>query len=211
MDFLIEFITELILEGTFELSKNKKTPKWLRYPLIILVSLFFIAIILIIFITGYLALKEIPLLGIFLILLSLIFSVLSINKFKTTYIKRNPNSQYSKLWTDFIEQICTQKIEFLNEIQKNAVLCFYYDREMNIGGHICYFDNYPKIKNEDLEKALNIVANKKYAKNFKKAILQGKENNYENEDKYYLELSPCLTEYLEEYVINNQENIFPKK
>ena len=66
MELIIEFIVELILEGSFELSKNIKTPKWLRYPLILLIILFFIAVVTIIFIVGYLALKENAIIGLFL-------------------------------------------------------------------------------------------------------------------------------------------------
>ena len=41
MDDVIEFILELILEGTIEISSNKKVPKWIRYPLIALIVLIF--------------------------------------------------------------------------------------------------------------------------------------------------------------------------
>ena len=82
---------------------------------------------------------------------------------------------------------------------------------MNIGGHVCYFDNYQKIKNEDLIEALTIVANKTYAKNFEEAIEHGKEDNYEKTDNLYKKISPCLTEYIEEYVINNKDEILKEK
>ena len=162
MELIIEFIIELILEGSFELSKNLKTPKWLRYPLIILVILFFLAVIAIIFIVGYLALKENTIIGLLIIIISIALAVYSIAKFIDIYIKRNPNSDDYKLWNKFIEQICTQDLEKLNEEQKNAVLCFYYDREMNIGGHVCYFDQYEKIPKKDLLKALEEVSNQKF-------------------------------------------------
>ena len=73
MDFIIELVTDLLLEGSFELSKNLKTPKWLRYPLIIFVILFFIAVISIIFIVGYLTLKESTIIGILLIIIAIAF------------------------------------------------------------------------------------------------------------------------------------------
>ena len=105
MDLIIEFIIELILEGSFELSKNIKTPKWLRYPLIILVLLFFIAIISIIFIVGLITFKESTIIGLLLIIISIAFTVFSIAKFIDIYIKRNPNSNEYKLWERFIEEM----------------------------------------------------------------------------------------------------------
>ncbi len=208
MELIIEFIVELILEGSFELSKNLKTPKWLRYPLIILVLLFLIAVVVIIFMVGYLALEESTLIGLLLIIISIAFGVYSIAKFIDIYIKRNPASGEYKLWNKFIEEICTKDLDKLNEVQKNAALCFYYDREMNIGGHVCYFDQYQKVANKDLVKALDEVSNRKFVTNFEEAVEKGKEDNYEKTDAVYLRQSPCLTEYLEQYVITNKEKIF---
>lgn len=211
MELIIEFIIELILEGSFELSKNLKTPKWLRYPLIILVILFFLAVIAIIFIVGYLSLKENTIIGLLIIIISIALAVYSISKFIDIYIKRNPNSDDYKLWKKFIEQICTKDLDKLNEEQRNAVLCFYYDREMNIGGHVCYFDQYEKIPKKDLLKALEEVSNQKFVSILKEAIEVGKEDNYEKTDNSYLRQSPCLTEYLEQYVISNKEKMFEEK
>ena len=211
MELIIEFIIELILDGSFELSKNLKTPKWLRYPLIALVVLFFIAVIAIILIVGFLALKESTIIGLLLIIIAIAFAVYSIAKFVDIYIKRNPNGDDYKLWNKFIEEICTKDLDKLNEIQKNAALCFYYDREMNIGGHVCYFDQYQKVNNKDLIKALEKVSNRKFVTNFEEAIEKGKEDNYEKTDAIYLRQSPCLTEYLEQYIITNKEKVFEEK
>lgn len=211
MDFIIEILIELIMEGTFELSQTKKTPNWLRYPLIAIIAIIFIGVISIIFITAYLSINEYPAIAISLFVLGLVFAISAVYKFKSLYFKRDPNSQSSKIWNKFIEQICPQKISDLNDIQKNAVLCFYYDREMNIGGHVCYFDNYQKVNNEDLKEALRIVANKKYVNNFEEALNNGKEDNYQKTDSVYKKLNPCLTEYIEEYVLDNQEIILQEK
>lgn len=211
MELIIEFIIELLLEGSFELSKNLKTPKWLRYPLIVLVALFFIAVIAIILIVGFLALEESTIIGLLLIIIAIAFGVYSIAKFIDIYIKRNPNGDDYKLWNKFIEEICTKDLDKLNEVQKNAALCFYYDREMNIGGHVCYFDQYQKVKHKDLINALDEVSNRKFVTNFEEAIESGKEDNYEKTDAVYLRQSPCLTEYLEQYIITNKEKIFEEK
>ena len=52
MDFILEFLFELLLEGTVELSKNVKVPKTIRYPLLVLIILFVIAVIVGIFVLG---------------------------------------------------------------------------------------------------------------------------------------------------------------
>ena len=211
MEFIIELIAELVIEGTFELSKNIKTPKWLKYPLIFLVIAFFIAVIGIIFTLGLVVLKENTIIGLLLIIISIAFTVYCIAKFIDIYIKRNPNGDEYKLWNKFITEICTKDLDKLNEEQKNASLCFYYDREMNIGGHVCFFDQYQKIKTKDMITALDEVTNRKFLTNFEEAVEVGKEDNYEKTDRVYLRQSPCLTEYLEQYIITNKDKIFEEK
>ena len=41
MDVIWEAILELVLEGTLELCSCKKVPKWIRYPLLVIVALLF--------------------------------------------------------------------------------------------------------------------------------------------------------------------------
>ena len=45
MDFLIELIGEIFIEGLFELATNRKVPKIIRYPLLALFILFYLGII----------------------------------------------------------------------------------------------------------------------------------------------------------------------
>lgn len=86
MEYIFEFILELILEGSIELSKSRKIPKYIRYPLIVLILLFFISVIGLVFLAGILSLKENILLGIFIILIGLFMFIMSIVKFRKTYI-----------------------------------------------------------------------------------------------------------------------------
>ena len=85
MDLLIEFLIELIFDGTIELSSNKKVPKVIRYPLIVLIVLIFSIFIVGFLILGILSLKENIGMGIFLIILSLIFLLFFIKKIKEKY------------------------------------------------------------------------------------------------------------------------------
>lgn len=96
MDELIEFILELLLEGTIELSSSRKVPKYIRYPLIFLITLFFLAVIIGIFVIGVLLIDESILAGLLFIILSIIFGIGSIIKFKNLYLqKKNEKSDES--------------------------------------------------------------------------------------------------------------------
>lgn len=88
MDFLFELLLELIAEGTFELSKSRKVPKYIRYPLICIVVLFFAAVIGVILFVGIASLKESLLLALLFIALAIFMLVASIMKFKKIYLTR---------------------------------------------------------------------------------------------------------------------------
>lgn len=85
MDLLFEFLIELIFEGTIELSSSKKVPKIIRYPLIVLIVLIFSIFIIGLLILGIFSLDENIGMGIFLIILSLIFLLFFIKKIKEKY------------------------------------------------------------------------------------------------------------------------------
>ncbi len=88
MEFLLELLLELALEGSIEVIKSRKVPKYIRYPLIILLSLFFIAVIGLIFFAGILSFKKSALLGILLIVLGLWMLLMSVIKFRKLYFTK---------------------------------------------------------------------------------------------------------------------------
>ncbi|MBE6713119.1 MAG: hypothetical protein E7580_06325 [Ruminococcaceae bacterium] len=88
MDFLFELIFELFAEGTVELSKCTKVPKWIRYPLIGIIVLFSAGILAIILFTGIAMLRSLPIVGILFIVLAVALAVIAVFKFKKTYLKR---------------------------------------------------------------------------------------------------------------------------
>ncbi len=99
MEYLLEFILEIALEaseiateGSFEAGKNKKIPKYIRYPLIVIISLIYIAIIGLILVAGILSLKDETLVGIILILIGLSMLIVSIIKIRKMYCA------YGKKW-----------------------------------------------------------------------------------------------------------------
>lgn len=123
------------------------------------------------------------------------------------------NDKKINIWNNFIENVCYRELSTLNEIQKNAVLCFWYDCEVNNGGHCAYFSAYPhsKFYAEDLFEALKIVGNNKIANNFAKALKNGIEDEYEKVDNAYYQFDPSLVDCLEKYIIKNEKEIFTFK
>ncbi len=105
MEYLFEFIMELIIElfldggmeasksseipeGGMKASKSSKIPKYVRYPLIVIIILFFVAVIGLIFLAGIMALKENVIGGIFLILTGVLVLIMSAIKVRKTYLSR---------------------------------------------------------------------------------------------------------------------------
>jgi len=82
MEFLIEELLNLIFEGSIEISSNKKVSKWIRYPLIVIIILFFSVIIFGLLILGIAIMEDNMLAGILIVLLSLILLVGCIIKFR---------------------------------------------------------------------------------------------------------------------------------
>lgn len=92
MDFLFELLFELIAEGTVELSKSIKVPKYIRYPLIVIIALFFIGVIGILLLVGVASFEQNFLIGIIIIALALLLLVMGVIKFRKTYlIRKNKN------------------------------------------------------------------------------------------------------------------------
>lgn len=89
MEYIIEFNLELILEGSMELSQNKRVPKIIRYPLIVIIILFFLTVTLGLIIVGIFILKQNILIGLFIILIDLIILIASIFKFRNMYLNKS--------------------------------------------------------------------------------------------------------------------------
>ena len=82
MDIIIECIIELILDGSIEIVSNRRVNKWIRYPILVTLILFFSLVIFGIFYLGILMYEEYKLLSLIIIILSLILLISGIVKFK---------------------------------------------------------------------------------------------------------------------------------
>ena len=88
MDFLIEIVFELIFDGVIVISKSKKVPKYIRYPLIVIIILFCVAVIGFMLFVSLSVLKLDILGGCILIVLILLLLGMVIAKIKKGYLSR---------------------------------------------------------------------------------------------------------------------------
>lgn len=85
MELLIEFLAELIFEGTIELSMSKSVPKWIRYILIVIIMCFFLTVFFGLGLFGTVAIiKNEIAIGIFILLVDAILVVSFIYRFIKT-------------------------------------------------------------------------------------------------------------------------------
>lgn len=97
MEFIFEFLLELVLEGTIEISQSSKVSKVVRYPLIILIILLFLGVALLIIFTGILAYQKMDkICGILFITIGITFLIAGIMKFKKLYLKKKINLKLEK-------------------------------------------------------------------------------------------------------------------
>lgn len=88
MEFIIELILELLLEGSIEVSSNRKVSKWIRYPLIIFITTIFSGVILLIIFLGLSLLNDWFLAGIIFLIIGIVMFVSTVIKFKKLYIEK---------------------------------------------------------------------------------------------------------------------------
>lgn len=87
MDFIIELVIELLLEGSIEISSNKKVSKWIRYPLILFIVTLFAGIILLMLYLSFSLLNKNALAAILILIISVFMLISAINKLKKIYIE----------------------------------------------------------------------------------------------------------------------------
>lgn len=93
-------------------------------------------------------------------------------------------------------------------MQKIAVLVFWYDAEMNSGGHSGYFDMYPDTVPQELSNALVTVGYQAMADNYLEALYEGEEDDYVKTDDAFYAFKPSLTDCLMKFVEKHKDIIF---
>lgn len=108
----------------------------------------------------------------------------------------------------FIDEVCMGDGNDLTPAQRNAFLCFWYDAEVNNGGHGLYFDCHPEVSPDELADALRAVAPPAIAENFLSAVSGGDQDDYAEADHTYFDFSPSLIDCLQAYVEQRRAEIF---
>lgn len=85
MEYILELILELALEGSISVSKNKRIPKYIRYPFLVMLSLFFMMVIGLIIFVGVCSLKESIPLGVTFLIIGIWMWVACTIKFRKLY------------------------------------------------------------------------------------------------------------------------------
>jgi len=88
MDFLIELLLDLVLEGSIEVSSNRKMPKIIRYPLIAFITLFYTAVISILFVFGISIYQANSVASIVIVSITLLLLVTGVLSFRKRYLER---------------------------------------------------------------------------------------------------------------------------
>ena len=120
------------------------------------------------------------------------------------FFKKKDTHDFAEIWNRFIDEICYKELNDLNDIQRKAVIAFWYDAEMGSGGHGGYFDCYKDTDEEELYNILKEIGTEEIANNYKRAIKEREEDNLSLEvDLIYYHFNPAFDKYLQEYVRKN--------
>jgi len=118
-------------------------------------------------------------------------------------------TEADKRWNRFVRLACKDWMTAeLNAVQRAAFLCFWYDAEVNNGGHGQYFDIFPELDPDEVAAALATVAGEIAAANFSRAVLEGEMDDYALADDVFYALEPSFGDRLMAYVEANRESIF---
>lgn len=75
-----------------------------------------------------------------------------------------------QIWNSFVDLLAMESEEDLTDIQKNAQRAFWYDSEVQNGGHLQYFENRHSENFSEVIKSLNTIGAKEQATLLKKSI-----------------------------------------
>lgn len=91
IDFIFEFILELLIEGSFSVISNKRINKGIRYLIFIMISSFFLLIIGIVMLVAFQIIRESVLAFLVLFVIALVMIIGVVKKFKSLYHKIRNN------------------------------------------------------------------------------------------------------------------------
>lgn len=121
------------------------------------------------------------------------------------------DNPYEK-WNQFIDMLAIEEYKDLTEIQKVAYLCFWYDFEVQNGGHLQYFLNRGTKLASQTSNALKTIGADSQAMIFTKAVNifntmeLSRIENFADEGKFlaldleYYAIQPTMDDFLERYL-----------
>lgn len=136
--------------------------------------------------------------------------------------KMHEDNPYEK-WNQFVDLLAMENYNDLTEIQKIAHLCFWYDSEVQNGGHLQYFENRgtslvnetslalenigAQLQNYVLSKAVEIlntegISSIESTEDYIEEALKGKFNAIDSE---YYSCEPTIGDLLEKYLQKYEE------
>ena len=92
VEFIIELILDLIVDGGLELTKNRRVSKWIRYPIVIVAFLVTVAIFGLMFLLSFMLMREKPLGGLLIFGLTVFF--LGFTIYKTIKVYKEVQEEY---------------------------------------------------------------------------------------------------------------------
>ena len=131
-------------------------------------------------------------------------------------------NEYEK-WNQFVDLLAMEEYSDLTEIQKVAHLCFWYDSEVQNGGHFQYFLNRGIKLVSETEKALHTVGANAQAEILVKAVNVfntmelttianadeyaeiEEEGKFLKLDMEYYQMEPSINDFLEQYLEKFEE------
>lgn len=129
-----------------------------------------------------------------------------------------------QLWNAFVDLLTTEEYDNLDEIQRIAYLTFWYDAEVNNGGHLQYFENRGTSHLADTINALKTLGAAAQAEILKEAgnlflkkkrrpiksvfafVRAAKEGEFDEVDDKYYECEPSVQDLLEAYLEKNKDH-----
>ena len=116
-------------------------------------------------------------------------------------------NERAKQWNRFVSEICMRDCASLNERQRDAVICFWYDAEMQNGGHSAYYDSDPIAAPEETESAIRRIGGDAITDNFRKTAETGASDDWQETDNAYDNFNPSLLTILMQYVDRHSDQI----
>jgi len=130
------------------------------------------------------------------------------------------------LWNEFVDIVSLLDFDESETSIEAASLCFWYDSELQNGGHLQYFENQGIENSKKLIEGLRKIGAETQKKVYEKAlkvwmskvrdsidtieeyVLEALEEEFHELDSEYYECTPDMNYYLKKFLENNENSFF---